>query len=258
MKRTLTAAGATLAVLTIAPLAMAQRGAFGQQGEFIISADRLMPLFSFDDVSQADLEAGAGDPAIKSVTNTSTSPSLSLLYGGTANPNEVFYTAPRVGLDYVVVPNVTIGGSIVAVFSIGGSNKTETDNTNGQSSTTSVDHDSVSGFGIAPRAGYILPLTDIFALWLRGGLSFYVASDSPPSNNNGTFSTTVNQLSLDLEPQLVFTGIPHVGFTAGLDADIPLTGGIKDSGTNNGVSTSVSGHSSIFFLGLELGMLAHF
>jgi hypothetical protein len=258
MNRTLTVAGAMLAVLTTAPLALAQK-AFGQQGEFIISADRLVPFFSFDDVSQDNLEAGAADPAVKSVTNTVTSSSLSLLYGGTANPGEQFFTAPRVGVDYVLVPNVTIGGSIIALFSLGGSSKSETDLTNGQSQTTSVDNNSVTGFGIAPRAGYILPLTDMFSLWLRGGLSFYVATQTPPEvNNNPAPTTTTNQLSLDLEPQLVLTAIPHVGFTVGLDADIPLTGGIKESGTNNGVSESISGHSAIFFLGLELGMLAYF
>jgi len=257
MKRTLTAALSTLAVLTAAPLAMAQKAEFGQQGQFILSADRLVPFFSFDDVSQAALQGG-GNAAIKSITNTHSSTSLSILYGGMANPDEQFFTAPRVGFDYVVIPNVTIGGSIVAVFSLGGSDKTETDFTNGQTQTNSTAHDTVTGFGLAPRAGYVLPITEMLSLWLRGGFSYYIASDKPPTNNNTTESITINQLSLDLEPQLVLTAIPHVGFTAGLDVDIPLTGGISENLTQGGTSETISGHSSIFYLGVVLGMLAHF
>jgi hypothetical protein len=260
MKRTIIAVGASLAALTAAPAALAQgKGEFGQQGQFILSADRLVPLLSFDNVSQ-DALTGAGNPAVKSITNTQSSTSLSILYGGMANPGEQFFTAPRVGFDYVLIPNVTIGGSIIALFSLGGSNKTETDLTNGQTQTTSTDNNSVTGFGFAPRGGYILPLSDMFALWLRGGLSYYIASNSQPNNNNNSSgpTTAVNQLSLDLEPQLVLTAIPHVGFTAGLDADIPLTGGIKVSGTQGGVSQSISGHSGIFYFGAVLGMIAYF
>ncbi len=48
MKRTLTATGAALAVLLAAPLANAQtKGGFGEKGQFIISADRLVPVFSY-------------------------------------------------------------------------------------------------------------------------------------------------------------------------------------------------------------------
>jgi hypothetical protein len=259
MKRTLTA-GAILAVMTTAPLVLAQqrKDDFGQQGEFIISADRLVPFIGFDNATQDDLTQ-AGNAGIKSATTTQQSSSLSILYGGMANPNEQFFTAPRVGFDYVIVPNVTIGGDLVAIFSLGGSDKSEVDLNNGTSTTTSTSHDSVTGFGIAPRAGYILALNDMFSLWLRGGLSYYIATDKAPSNNNNTSnSTTINQFGLDLEPQFVLTPFNHVGFTAGLDVDIPLTGGISENATAGGVSQTVSGHSAIFFLGVELGMFVHF
>jgi hypothetical protein len=260
MKRALTA-GAILAVMTTAPLAFAQqrKGDFGQQGEFIISADRLVPFIAFDNATQDDLPTLAGNPGLKSATVTQQSTSLSILYGGLADPGERFFTAPRAGFDYVVVPNVTVGGDLVAIFSLGGSNKTEVDTTNGMSTTTSTPRDTITGFGIAPRAGYILALNDMFSLWLRGGLSYYIATDKTPSNNNNTSnSTTINQFGLDLEPQFVLTPFNHVGFTAGLDVDIPLTGGISANDTTNGVSTTVSGHSAIFFLGVEVGMLVYF
>ena len=127
MRRTLTAAGSMLAVLTMAPLAMAQsRTEFGQQGEFIISADRLVPLLSFEDVSQDVLVPGGLPNNVKSETTTQTATSFSVLYGSPAAPVEQFYSVPRIGFDYVVVPNVTIGGNLIAVFSLGGSSKQET------------------------------------------------------------------------------------------------------------------------------------
>jgi len=259
MMRRLTATGATLAALTAAPLAMGQaKGDFGRQGEFIISADRLMPLFSYEDVSQADLIPGGLPANETSQTTTNTSSSLSLLYGTPANPVEQFYVYPRIGFDYVLLPNVTVGGNLIAVFSLGGSQTTETDYTNGMTDKVTTPNPSVTGFGVAPRGGYILPLTDMFSLWLRGGFSYFVGSSKTTNPDNSTDTASVNQFALDLEPQFVFTPFPHIGFTAGLDVDIPIAGGHGVEHDANGTKGSVSGHSSIFYLGGVLGMLAHF
>jgi len=262
MNRALIAAGATLAVMTAAPLALAQvKGELGEQGTFIISADRLMPLLSFDDESQDVLIPGGLPNGTNSETQTNTATNLSFLYGSPANPVEEFYTFPRIGFDYVIVPNVTIGGNLIAVFSLGGSQTQETDFANGTTQKTSTSNPTVTGFGVAPRAGYILPLNGMFSLWLRGGLSYFlgtVKTSNVNGNLNETETDSVNQLALDLEPQLVFTPFPHIGFTAGLDVDIPLTGGHGVEDDNNGTSASISGHSSIFYLGGVLGMLTHF
>ena len=259
MRRTLTAAGSMLAVLTMAPLAMAQsRTEFGQQGEFIISADRLVPLLSFEDVSQDVLVPGGLPNNVKSETTTQTATSFSVLYGSPAAPVEQFYSVPRIGFDYVVVPNVTIGGNLIAVFSLGGSSKQETDLTNGQTNTSSTNSPTATGFGVAPRAGYILPINNLISLWLRGGFSYFIGSSKQPDGNNGTETTSINQFAIDLEPQVVFTPIPHVGFTAGLDVDIPLTGGHGIEDDNGGTSQSISGHSSVVYFGAVLGMLTHF
>jgi hypothetical protein len=261
MKRTFTAVAASLFALSAAPSAMAQgKGDFGQQGQFIISADRLFQLFAYDNVSQGDFNPGN----VKSATTTTNTSTLSILYG--ANRGEInngqydpFFTVPRVGFDYVIVPNVTIGGDLVAIFSLGGSTKHETDYNDGTNMTVSTDNPSLVGFGIAPRGGYVLNLNDMLSLWLRGGLSFYTASQKSTQNNGNTHLTdSVNQLALDLEPQIVFHPVQHVGFTGGIYADIPLAGGHSEDATNNGTTASVSAGSSIFYIGLDLAMLVYF
>jgi hypothetical protein len=261
MKRTLTAVGATLAVLTAAPLAKAQaKGDFGQQGEFIISADRLFQLFAWDNWTRDNLP-GPGGGGVKSDTNTDNQTFFSFFYGQSPDPSiDRFFTVPRVGLDYVIVDHVTLGGDLAFMFTAGGQAKNEVDLTNGTTMTTSTGRPGWVLFGIEPRGGYILGLSDLFSLWLRGGLSYFIYSQKQTLqvNPNETVTTNVNQFALDLEPQLVMTPFQHLGFTAGIDMDIPLTGGLSIDDNRGGVTNSVSGHSSIFYLGVDLGMLVYF
>lgn len=267
MKRTLTAVAASLAVLSTAPAAFAQAkgGDFGEQGQFMISADRLFQLFAWDNWTRDDLTGGLGGAANKS-TVTDNQIFTSLLYGSSPNQIEPFFTVPRAGFDYVIVPNVTIGGDLVMVFTYGGKHTTEQDYSGtgpcgGSTCTSSSDNPGILGFGVAPRGGYILGLNDMFSLWLRGGVSYYLAQSKTTvqnSNPTETITTTVNQFALDLEPQFVMHMIPHVAFTAGLDVDIPITGGISADDNRGGTSRSVSGGSGIAYIGLDLGLVAYF
>src|SRR5579872_2814211 len=98
----LTAVGASLGVLLAAPIAQAQtKQHFGDRGEFILSADRLVPLVGWSAVSRNLMAGEFNNAQYQSGSLTTTQTSLSLLYG-TAFPQQVFYTVPRVGLDYVV------------------------------------------------------------------------------------------------------------------------------------------------------------
>jgi hypothetical protein len=276
MKRTLTAVLASTAVLTAAPAAMAQaKSDFGQQGQFILGADRLLSFFGY---SHFSYDLGTGGNLTKNTASYDTS-SLGFFYGGTpsstglaggaaggitAYTTNLAYTVPRIGLDYVIVPNVTIGGDVVLYFTVGGSSSTEMDYSGGTSMTTSNSSPGVTLFGIAPRGGYILGLNDMFSLWLRGGFSFYTwtakQTVTPAGGNNGTtYTSSQNQPAIDLEPQIVFHVIPHVGFTAGLTLDIPFAGGWSGSQQPSGGTTqTTSGGASILYFGLNLGMLAYF
>jgi hypothetical protein len=261
MKRRLTAVlatvGAACGLLTTSLAHAQQRPEFGEKGSLIISADRLVPFFAFSHWS----EDGPTPGGVTKTTATASQTSLSFLYGYTTDPNDLFYTVPRVGIDYTIVPNVTLGGDLVVFFTLGGSTGTETDFSNGNSTTTSTTAPKTTIFGVAPRGGYILGLNNMFSLWLRGGFSFYTLSQKQTNNGNGNDITTTNsqhQFSLDLDPQFVFTPIPHVGFTAGLTVDIPFAGGHSIETDNGGTTNTFSASSSMFYLGVTVGMLAYF
>jgi len=253
--RTLTAVGATLSVLVCGSIASAQtKGSFGQQGEFIFSAERLMPLFSFSSISQ-DATAGMLPGGVSKISTTTTTTALSFFQGGAffqgaQPPQESGFTLPRLGFDYVLVPSVTVGGDLIFYSTLGGHVTQEQDMNGGASTTATNPSGSLLAFGIAPRGGYLLPLTDLFTLWLRGGFTFYTETTKTPVGANNTVSESTNQFALDLDPELVITPLPHVGVTVGITTDIPIAGGRSINNDSAG--------SSVLFFGVEGGLLVWF
>jgi hypothetical protein len=258
--RRLTAAAAIAAALGWPTAARAQtKTEFGDKGQFVISADRLMPLVSWSRVAQDDYGPFGNNVTNQFTTNSQTG--LSFFWGSAETAPEVFFSVPRVGFDYTLIPHLTLGGDIIVFFTAGTNVSTERDLANGTKMTTSADNGGSFVFGVAPRAGYILHLNDMFSLWLRGGVSFYTATASNPKQMDGSYThDNVDQFALDLEPQFVFTPVPHFGLTATVNGDIPLVGRVSHTNyAANGNSTAeVSASSSVAFIGLTLGMLGYF
>jgi hypothetical protein len=246
--------------------AQAQQGqSFGQKGEFILSADRLVPILAF---TQNKLTNNNVNPNQSFTTSGS---SLSLLWGnnsifeggnaanfGVGAGNPTFYTTPRVGFDYVLIPNLTLGGDLFVFFTLGGSTTTSV---GGRS--VSNDNPSGNAFGITPRVGYILGLSEPLSIWLRGGFSFYHAGTSAPDNQCGTNpsdTTSVNVFGVDIDPQLVISPIPHFAFTAGPALDFGFAGSASSSqpgNTCNQTTTTSYGYSS-WNIGITGGLLGWF
>ncbi len=263
MKRTMTAVGVVLGamgILVTTTTANAQQSPeFGQRGEFIIGVDRLMPLLSYShdsvDFTQDNVK-----------TTISTSQwSMSWFYGGTGDP-DLAYTVPRLGFDYAVANNVTVGGNLLLFYTMGANQTTKTEGNDVETSTT-VGQPNTVLFGIAPRAGYIFRFSNMLGLWLRGGFTLFTqtssATSNPTDNTSVTNKTSETQFSLNLEPQIVFTPLPHVGLTAGLAMDIPLAGSATQeqdtTGPNESTVTKVNGGAHDFYLGLlNLGMFVDF
>jgi hypothetical protein len=272
MIRRLTAVAAGVGVMLVGSLASAQvqtqsHGYFGDQGEFMFSAGRLVPIFGF--ASETQNTAGPLPAGVTKQSATESSSQIGFLWGGTPGyavsatatlPN--VFTVPRLGFDYTIVPNVTVGGDLVVFFTLGGSQSTETDNNGGGKTTTSVSEPKSTIFGIAPRAGYIIHVNDLLSVWLRGGLSYYTASvrqtATDMNNVKTTEGTNVDQFALDLEPQLVITPTSHFGFTLGVNGDIPLTGGHTDFVNTPTNSTSNSAWSSLVYVGVTGGLIGWF
>jgi hypothetical protein len=248
-------------VLLTASVAGAQaRGDFGERGQFILSADRLFPLISYTHVSQDHLNSPAGTKSVDSFNETG----ISILWGSSTNGSQPFispFTVPRLGFDYVVAPRWTVGGDLVIFFTVGGNTATDTTPNGGATMTTSIDNPSQFLFGVAPRGGYILPLTDLFSIWFRAGLSYYLQTEKQTMGSGATQVTTsfsTNQFALDLDPQFVITPVPHLGFTLGLTADIPLTGRHSETQDQPNSSTTFDASSSILFFGVTAGLLGYF
>jgi hypothetical protein len=266
MTRSLIAVAVMASTLLAGPLARAQAlEHFGDKGEFIIDADRLMPLLAYSHFSRSLPTPGGATGASQSGDNTT----LGLFYGSTLDlnnngndvtdfPSSAFFAVPRIGLDYVIAPNFTIGGDLVVFFTLGGGRSTQTDLGNGTSVSSAQQSQSLTLFGIAPRAGYIVKLSDSFSLWLRGGLSFYNGTVTTGVSTGTTQTDSQHQLALDLEPQVVFTPIPHLGFTAALNADFApsFLGGYSHQDVQ--VGTTINGTADVVYVAATLGMIAYF
>ena len=263
LARRLAVVGAATGVLLSASVASAQNTGFGlgQKGEFIFSADRLVPVLSFTS------NKVTFDNQNPNVSVSSHGSGFSLLWGnnavfgfaGTRNAigftgggNSTFYTTPRVGFDYTFLQNWTIGGDLFVFFTLGRSVTTTTGNT-----STDVPQPSANAFGIAPRVGYIFGLSPLLSFWLRGGVSYYHAGTSIQDNAcpNDDDTSHLGLFGLDIDPQLVITPAPHFAFTAGPAIDIGFAGSASATtpgaaGGNCNTTTTLSGGYSSYNIGL--------
>jgi hypothetical protein len=227
---------------------------FGERGQLIISADRLFPLFSYTSVSTTETRDNN-----TTVTTTDKGSSFVMLIGAEPEVSSI-HTVPRVAVDFTVIPRLTIGGSIVLAFGLGGSHNVDTTPQNGPKVSTSTDAASRTIIGFGPRVGYILPLGDLFAFWPRGGFSFYSVREREVDNGNGqpnqqtTITNTDTLFSLDLDPQFCIIPIQHFFFNAGPLINIPLSGSRSNEVTAGSTTTKTSIDLSVFHFGISVGL----
>jgi hypothetical protein len=265
--RTLCAALAGLGAGALLWASPARADEFGDKGQLIFSADRLMPLLSF---TQDKLTDNNVNP---SQTTTVSSSQISLLWGSTSVSGDAnsflanggisnVYTVPRIGFDYVVIPHLTVGGNIV-VFTTIWSGTNTCNGTNCQSSGNG----SSDVLGIAPRVGYVLNLSSVLSIWLRGGMSYYHEHVAQPTqvafcnNRSDSNNASLEVGGLDIDPQLVISPINHFAFIAGPTIDIGFAGSASTdspSMTNcNARDTSSDGFAALN-IGLTGGLVGWF
>ncbi len=240
MVRSTISASTLATVLAIASSASAEPlDQFGARGQFIISADRLSPLFSYTRVKQ---DQGGGD------TTTTSTTSISLLWTG--EPQD-FYDIPRLGLDYVIAPSITVGGSLFATLPLSASRSTTNNGV-----TTSRDGAKTTFVGVGARAGYVLPLSHGISFWPRGGLSYSRESiTNPITQQDNQTSTSVSQFALSLEPIFVIEPTPHFGVMLGPVLDLPLSGTQHSEFTNGPMTVSTDTDTSQLHFGITAGIL---
>jgi hypothetical protein len=219
---------------------------FGAKG-FIVSADRLAPVMSYESVKTTAQDGG---------TNTQSRLSLAFFNNGPFGFFGTFYNLPRIAFDWLPVDNVTIGGAFWLYTQLSASDTLSP--ANGPSTTT--DQPKVTYWGVAPRVGYVIPLGHTLAFWPRAGVEYHNVATS---SVNGSTSTTITQFSLEAEALLVISPWNHFGFTVGPTADIPITGHTTSqtaagTGAAGAPSTSTSVDSAMLQFGVSAGMLGHF
>ena len=241
MRRTVLGLGMVAGALLASSTAYAQsKSDLGQKGQFILSADRLLPVLSYESVKTGE------------DNNTSTESSLRFSLLTSNFTHRSVFDVPRVSLDYAVIDHLTIGGSVFVAFDLSHEVKTESRGT-----SVSVDQAKESFFGFAPRVGYVLPLSASVAFWPRGGVSYIRRSFQSPQVNDADFSASVDQFALDLEPMFVLSPVPHFGITVGPNIDIPITGTSKVDLQQNG-KTTASVDATQFYFGATAGILGYF
>lgn len=204
---------------------------FGSPG-FIVSADRLLPLISYQ----------ATETTQNGVSDTQSRLSIALMNNAPFEAYATFYNLPRLAFDWVPVQNLTLGGAAWLYADL------QANNTSG---STSTDLAKLTYWGIAPRFGYIIPIGDKLSFWPRAGIEYNNVSSS-----DGSLSVT--QLAVDLEAMLVISPWDHFGFTVGPTADIPIYGKQTLTAAAGGGGGSTSVNSSMLQVGLSAGMLGHF
>jgi opacity protein-like surface antigen len=187
--------------------------AFGSRGQVILSADRLFGLSFWS--SKTDLDNNA--------SFTASGTAINLLWGDTGDISGP-YATPRLGLDFTAIDNLSVGGSLGLISRTGKTESSQAGN------TLSTDSPTVTGFAFAPRVGYILGINPMIGVWFKGGITYYSLKTESTVSANGQSQTTTdtfNGFSLNIEPELVITPVPHFGLTIGGVADIPLSGNAK-------------------------------
>ncbi len=221
---------------------------FGEKTQLIVSVDRLMPAFSY---TSQTVTATQGAATLKT---TDSGTSAAFLFGREPNLGAV-HTIPRVAFDFTIVRHLTLGGSIAVAFGLGGTHEEDFGNNN---ATRRTDAAKTSIIGLAPRIGYVLPLGNNFAFWPRAGFAFYSVSTKFQTVTQGNVEvTTTNNdslLSLDLDPQFVWTPIAHFFFNFGPIVNVPLTGSRSVEVANGPTTTTTKNDLSVVHLGITAGL----
>jgi hypothetical protein len=115
-------------------------------------------------------------------------------------------------------------------------------------------------FALAPRVGYVVPISSEFAFWPRAGVTYYSfkSSNTSPGMNPVTSKTTTSGVGLDLEPMFVFSPAAHFGITAGPVLDFPLSGSQSRETTPSNGPAQADDKVKYTNYGLTIGLLGYF
>jgi hypothetical protein len=235
LRSVLRAAVVLSAVLAASPALAAD---MGTAGTLYIGAERMFGL-SFNHEKQT--------PAGGTITNSHTD--IGLLWNPGLNSP---YTIPRMGVDFAVIDNLTVGAGL-GFWTSSASRKTE-----GGGATVDQDGDTTTAILLSPRVGYIIGLSDKVGIWLRGGFTYFSISSSSPEQNGTKRTNSSNGLAFSLDPIFVVSPVEHFGLFGGLMVDLPLSGKVKGETTTGGSTVTNETDTKFQNIGLNFGVLGYF
>lgn len=250
-KTAIRSAAALAAVATLfassSAFALKTPAGMGTQGSLTVTADRLFGFLISSTYSEPT-------PGVERTSRTT-----GILIGSGSGQGSI----PRVGLDYTVIPNLTIG----AAFGLGFGTGTSTTKSGG--TETKVDEGTATSFLLAPRVGYLIDFSDNLGIWPRGGITIQRTSTSTPDNPGPNQAaredteTSNTQIFATLDVPFVLAPSDHFAFTAGPFLDFPLSASAKDtrpdpnkqSGT---ITTEPDPSPKTTYIGIGIGLLGSF
>jgi len=196
-------------VIAITVPAAAQNDTNGEKRAVKDPAIPQVPADSPSGIFGARGQLAISSDAGLSISNTSTSGR-----GGSTTRLEL-----RPAVDYFVIDNLSVGGFLGLEYS-------------------HVPTGHSTSFAIGPRVGYNIPLSRLFSVWPKAGLSFTSVSQTVSATaTEAETSTNSSNLAVNLFVPVMLHPAEHffLGFGPALDAD--LTGDVK--------STTIAGRLTI-------------
>jgi hypothetical protein len=246
LSRTLLAAAAAGAVASTTSLARAQtdiRTPLGTKGAIIL-----------DDLAgfRASSVGGVGYSGPLGISTQSLSENIPSGNANATGGSDTFhYTtiwfAPE--LDYFVIDHLSIGGLI----EIASTSSSFSESLTG-ASTTTTSLPTTTNVTVLPRVGWMVNLTDRWALWPRGGLGYAVRTTGEPTvaNGGGVQTNSTDSFSgfvIDLDASLIFRASQMFFLRA-----TPELTFVPGSHTLTNGNTSTSYGASLFDFTADIGL----
>jgi len=149
--------------------------------------------------------------------------SLVALGVGGVTPNP--FAVPRLGLDFILPSNLTLGGAI-------GFTRLSASTSSG---SKSQDVGSVFLYTLTPRIGYRIPLSDKVDLTPRAGLTFAGASASPSDSKN---DASIFAIAIGADAPVAFRMTDSFNLLVGVGIDYTVSATVSSTSTS---TTSFTG-----------------
>lgn len=221
---------ATTLCLLASP-AGAQQG-FTDNGRVVIGAERLTGIFveKLHVTETTTIDDGMGGTATSEDEFEASTTSFAFFGTSTGLMGDILTFAgqtsmsPRVAADVFVASGFSVGGALTYIHAEGTSETTNDGDSGGEE-----DQPVFNGIMIAPRVGFGVPLSPLFTVWPRAGIthSVYWASQEDEDGGETVEATQTLQFTeLSLEGMVAVTPAPNVAIIFGPYLDLGLTGSL--------------------------------